>query len=82
MAVRQPRNVDTKGVILRGGDATSYAAGGTPAAGASDFLAEVNSATHLFAPAAALWEKDPAGTLAKTKANWPIIIGKTPPSLE
>jgi YHS domain-containing protein len=32
--------------------------------------------------AAALWDKDPAGTLAKANANWPNISDKTPASLE
>ncbi len=46
-------NVDAKGVILRGVDATSYAAGGAPVAGSADFAAEVGGATYLFATAAA-----------------------------
>ena len=32
--------------------------------------------------AVALWDKDPAGTLAKANANWPGIMDKTPASLE
>lgn len=32
--------------------------------------------------AVALWDKDPAGTLAKADANWPGIKDKTPVSLE
>ena len=32
--------------------------------------------------AAALWDKDPAGTLAKANSNWPNIADKTPASLE
>ncbi len=128
-------NVDANGVILRGVDATSYAAGGAPVAGSADFAAEVEGATYLFASAAsrdsfvaapatfepafggfctvgaalgkkldgdpaifrnfegklylfvsedavALWDKDPAGTLAKANANWPNISDKTPASLE
>ncbi len=128
-------NVDAKGVILRGVDATSYAAGGAPGAGSADFTAKVDGATYLFASAAArdsfvadpatfepafggfcavgaalgkkldgdpaifrnfegklylfvsqeaaaLWDKDPAGTLAKANANWPGIADKTPASLE
>lgn len=128
-------NVDASGVILRGVDATSYAASGAPVAGSADFSAEVGGATYLFASAAArdsfmaapatfepafggfcavgaalgkkldgdpaifrnfegklylfvseeavaLWDKDPAGTLAKANANWPNISGKTPASLE
>lgn len=128
-------NVDANGVILRGVDATSYAAGGAPVAGSAAFAAEVGGATYLFASAAArdsfvaapatfepafggfcavgaalgkkldgdpaifrilngklylfvsqdaaaLWDKDPAGTLAKANANWPSISDKTPASLE
>jgi hypothetical protein len=30
----------------------------------------------------AIWDKDPAGTLAKANANWPNIRDKTPASLE
>jgi len=128
-------NVDANGVILRGVDATSYAAGGAPVAGSAGFAAEVGGATYLFASAAAresfvaapatfepafggfcavgaalgkkldgdpevfrtfegklylfvsedavaLWDKDPAGTLAKANANWPNISDKTPTSLE
>ena len=128
-------NVDANGIILRGVDATSYAAGGAPFAGSADFAAEVGGATYLFASAAALdrfvaapatyepafggfcavgaalgkkldgdpaifrildgklylfvseddvamWDKDPAGTLAKANANWPNIADKTPASLE
>jgi hypothetical protein len=128
-------NVDAEGVILRGVDATSYAAGDAPVAGSADFTAEVGGATYLFASAvardsfvatpdafepafggfcatgaalgkkldgdpaifrimdgelylfvsedaAALWDKDPAGMLAKANANWPGIVDKTPASLE
>ncbi|MGB3277709.1 MAG: YHS domain-containing (seleno)protein [Pseudorhodobacter sp.] len=128
-------NVDAEGVILRGVDATSYAAGGAPVAGSADFTAEVGGATYLFASATArdsfvatpdafepafggfcavgaalgkkldgdpaifrvyegelylfvseeaagMWDKDPAGTLAKANANWPGIMDKTPASLE
>lgn len=32
--------------------------------------------------AVAVWDKDPAGTLAKANANWPGIMDKTPASLE
>ncbi|MGL6210902.1 MAG: YHS domain-containing (seleno)protein [Paracoccaceae bacterium] len=32
--------------------------------------------------AAGVWDKDPAGTLAKANANWPAINDKTPASLE
>lgn len=32
--------------------------------------------------AVAVWDKDPAGTLAKADANWPNISDKTPASLE
>ncbi len=32
--------------------------------------------------AVAMWDKDPAGTLAKANANWPNISDKTPASLE
>ncbi len=32
--------------------------------------------------AVALWDKDPAGTLATANANWPNISDKTPASLE
>jgi YHS domain-containing protein len=46
-------NVDAKGVILRGMDATSYATGGAPVAGVADFAAEVGGATYLFASAEA-----------------------------
>ena len=46
-------NVDANGVILRGVDATSYANGGAPVAGAADFAAEVGGATYLFASAEA-----------------------------
>jgi YHS domain-containing protein len=46
-------NVDADGVILRGVDATSYAAGGAPVAGSADFAAEVDGATYLFASAEA-----------------------------
>jgi YHS domain-containing protein len=128
-------NVDPNGVILRGVDATSYAAGAAPVAGSADFAAEVDGATYLFASAeardsfvaapekyepafggfcavgaalgkkldgdpaiyrifenqlylfvsedaVAMWDKDPAGTLAKANANWPNISDKTPASLE
>jgi hypothetical protein len=46
-------NVDADGVILRGVDATSYAAGGAPVAGSADFTAEVGGAIYKFATAAA-----------------------------
>jgi YHS domain-containing protein len=46
-------NVDADGVILRGVDATSYAAGGAPVAGSADFTADVDGATYKFASAAA-----------------------------
>jgi hypothetical protein len=29
-----------------------------------------------------MWDKDPAGTLAKANANWPNISDKTAASLE
>ena len=41
-------NVDAEGVILRGVDATSYAAGGAPVAGSADFTAEVGGATQAW----------------------------------
>lgn len=128
-------NVDAKGVILRGVDATTYATGAAPVAGSPDYAAKVGGATYHFASGAsrdkflaasatfepafggfcatgaalgkkldgdpaifrmyegklyvfvskdavALWDKDPAGTLAKANANWPNISNKTPASLE
>jgi YHS domain-containing protein len=127
-------NVDAKGVILRGFDATSYSADSKPVAGSSEYSAAAGGATYLFSSAAArdafaanpekyepafggfcvvgaalnkkldgdpeifrildgklylfvsqeaveVWDKDPAGTLAKANANWPGISDKTPSSL-
>jgi YHS domain-containing protein len=44
----------------------------------------LNGKLYLFVSedAVAMWDKDPAGTLAKANANWPNISDKTPASLE
>lgn len=42
-----------------------------------------NSQLYVFVhqQAVEIWDKDPAGTLAKANANWPKISGKAPASL-
>ncbi len=66
-----------------GGFCATGAAFGKKLDGDPEIFRILDGALYVFVnqKAVEVWDKDPAGTLAKAKANWPMIYDKTPESL-